>query len=210
EGRVQVPRARGTFNLRTHVTRLRRAEDLYALGHEFGHFLSETQRLQPNLYPELQPLGAALYPEASTELQRVEGSAEFFRIYFTQDSDAARQVAPTFFEAWEEHLESDPSLKGRMREAQRLFTKVYNLTGTAEVLAAIVREEPKDRPFLSAWEKFYTDWVDDLLPIYKAMRLMYGPDKVKSEWDVPMKLNAYVLGRLTRGQIGRASCRERV
>src|SRR5690606_33761546 len=93
---------------------------------------------------------------------------------------------------------------GRIREAQRLFTKVYNLTGTAEVRAAIVREEPKDRPFLSAWEKFYTDWVDDLLPIYKAMRLMYGPDKVKSEWDVPMKLNAYVLGRLTRGRFAKA------
>ena len=200
EGRVQVRRARGTFNLRTHVTRLRRAEDLYALGHEFGHFLSETQRLQPNLYPELEPLGAALYPEASPELQREEGAAEFFRIYFTQGSDAARQVAPMFFEAWEEHLESDPSLKGRIREAQRLFSKVYNLTGTAEVRAAIVREEPKDRPFLKPHERFYADWIESLQPTYKAMKLMYGPDKVKSEWDVPLKYNAYVLGRLAHGR----------
>src|SRR5690606_34617950 len=78
EGRLRIRGARGTFNLRTHVTRLRRAEDFRALTHEFGHFLSETMPLNPENYPELEPMGAALYPNADWKLQREEGAAEFF------------------------------------------------------------------------------------------------------------------------------------
>src|SRR5690606_4795148 len=140
EGRLRIRGARGTFNLRTHVTRLRRAEDFRALTHEFGHFLSETMPLNPENYPELEPMGAALYPNADWKLQREEGAAEFFYLYFSRPEEA-RAAAPTFYADFEARLDADPEFKAKIRQAQQLLMAQFNQTGTAAIKAAIRSEE---------------------------------------------------------------------
>src|SRR5690606_20912473 len=139
-GRMRLRGARGEFNLKTHVTRIRRAEDFRAITHEFGHFLSETIPLHPENYPELQPLGAALYPNADPMLQREEGNAEFFYLYLSQP-DAAKAAAPSYYADFEELLAREPELGRRVKELQRMSVQLFNQTGTAAVKAMIVREE---------------------------------------------------------------------
>src|SRR5690606_41066947 len=112
-GRMRLRGARGEFNLKTHVTRIRRAEDFRAITHEFGHFLSETIPLHPETYPELQPLGAALYPEAPPDLQREEGNAEFFYLYFSQP-EVAKVAAPTYYADFEARIAQDRAFQAKI------------------------------------------------------------------------------------------------
>lgn len=202
-GRMRLRGARGEFNLKTHVTRLRSAEDFRAITHEFGHFLSETIPLNPEQYPELQPLGAALYPDAPPDLQREEGNAEFFYLYLS-NPEAAKAAAPSYYADFEELLRKDPALGAKVRELQRMSVQLFNQTGTAAVKAMIVREDPKAVPFLTPVQRFYTAWVDDLHPIWVLMKYVLGEENAKSEWDVQLSQNPVIFGRLARGRFRKA------
>lgn len=202
-GRMRLAGARGEFNLKTHVTRIRQAEDFRAITHEFGHFLSETIPLNPLAYPELEPLGAALYPEADTALKREEGNAEFFYLYLSQP-EAAKAAAPTYYADFEELLAQNPDLGSRVKELQRMSVQLFNQTGTAAVKAMIVREEAKSVPLLNPVQRFYATWVDDLHPIWLTMKYVLGEENIRSEWDVQLSQNPYVLGRLARGRYRKA------
>lgn len=203
EGRLTLRGSRGEFNLHTHVTRLKRAEDFRAITHEFGHFLSETLPLNPMMYPELQPLGAALYPDADPELQHEEGAAEFFYLYFGYP-EAAKAAAPKFYADFEARLREAPEFGAKIRQAQKMFMAQFRQTGTAAVRAAIVREDAKEKPFLNPVERFYTAWVDALHPVFRMMQWGLGEEKVRSEWDVPLYMNPYVNMRLAAGRMSKA------
>lgn len=202
-GRMRLRGARGEFNLKTHVTRLRSAEDFRAITHEFGHFLSETIPLNPEQYPELQPLGAALYPDAPPDLQREEGNAEFFYLYLS-NPEAAKAAAPSYYADFEELLRKDPALGAKVRELQRMSVQLFNQTGTAAVKAMIVREEAKAVPLLNPVQRFYAAWVDDLHPIWLTMKYVLGEENIRSEWDVQLSQNPYIMGRLARGRYRKA------
>src|SRR5690606_21185262 len=80
----------------------------------------------------------------------------------------------------------------------------FNQTGTAAIKAAIVREDAKAVPFLTPLQRFYTNWIDDLHPIWQLMKVVLGEENVRSEWDVTLTQNPYILGRLARGRFRKA------
>src|SRR5690606_9796083 len=158
----------------------------------------------PENYPELQPLGAALYPDADVALQYEEGAAEFFYLYFSRPEEA-QAAAPTFYADFEERLRREAELGAKIRQAQKLLMAQFNQTGTAAIKAAIVREEAKDRPFLTPIQRFYARWIDDLHPFWRLMKYVLGEENVRSEWDVKLAHNPYVLARLARGRWAKAA-----
>ncbi|MEW6045014.1 MAG: LPD38 domain-containing protein [Bacillota bacterium] len=202
EKRMTLTGARAQYNTKTEVIRTKQPEDLEAIAHEAGHHLTKTLKLDFMKYPELQPLGARLYPQAGAKLQHEEGLAEFFRFYFVRP-EIAKQAAPTFFRDFESRLEAEPKLKGVIREVQRLYQAWYGQDAVDHIKGIIVRDQPKDRPFLKTTEKVYADWVDDLYPLYKAVKTALG-GKADPEKDLPILADPYRLARLARGRARKA------
>ena len=198
-GRVGSRKARGEYKVRQQVARLKKANDLPTAFHEAGHHVEKLMGLSSKelgkFAKELTPLSEELYPNETLGVKLSEGFAEFFREYM-MDSDKAKELAPLFYDHFEGSLDKD--LKATIDTAKEMYRK-YHLQGAADrVGAMIVDTPPETDSFLTKKDKKYTEWVNALHPLYKAMKEMY-PEEIKSEWDVPLEYNPYVLRVLAEG-----------
>ncbi|MFW6028102.1 MAG: LPD38 domain-containing protein, partial [bacterium] len=110
----------GQYNRQTGVARLQIRNDIDALSHEAGHHIEGTMgqplaNLKQTHAAELLPL-ASPGPDALSE-----GFSEWFRRYVTNPADA-RQVAPTFHDAFETFLDQQkPALLQSLHEVQDAY-----------------------------------------------------------------------------------------
>jgi N12 class adenine-specific DNA methylase len=198
-GRVGSRKALGEYKTRQQVARLKKANDLPTAFHEAGHHIEGLMGLSARdlgkFAKELTPLSEELYPNETLGVKLSEGFAEFFREYM-MDSDKAKELAPLFYDHFEGSLDKD--LKATIDTAKEMYRK-YHLQGAADrVGAMIVDTPPETDSFLTKKDKKRTEWVNALHPLYKAMKEMY-PEEIKSEWDVPLEYNPYVLRVLAEG-----------
>jgi len=198
-GRMFSKRARGEYKINQRVARLKKANNLPTAFHEVGHHLEQVMELSAkdlaSYNKELLPLLGTRYANETPAVRLSEGFAEFFRLYMTEP-DAAKKAAPSFYDYFDELVDKSPADLRKHIDTAKDMHKQYHMQSAADrVGAMIVDTPPETKPFLTKKEQIYTDWVDDLYPLYKAMKELY-PEEIKSEKDVPMHLNAYVLRRL--------------
>jgi len=131
-------------------------------------------------------------------VQIKEGLAEFFRLYFTEPAKA-RDAAPRFYRDFEARLEREPGVREVIKAIQDEYQAWYKQSAVDRVKGAIVREQAKDpRHFLSPAERFYTDWKDDLYPIWKFLRVVTGAR------EIDILSDPYKIARLARGRVRKA------
>ncbi len=192
-GRLSPGQAAGQYDVRQEVIRTRRAEDLRAIAHEVGHHLTKRLRLDPRKYPELQKIGAKLYPQETADVQMDEGMAEFF-YYWLNEPALAQKEAPAFYRDFEAVLDKNPEFARVMREAQRLYHDWHSQSALQRVKGAINTEAQEEARWLGPLERFHADWKDALYPLYKFVKTVYGKEPEFITQD------AYKLARLAMGR----------
>ncbi len=197
-GRLTKKQARGEYKARQQVVRTKVPNDLPAAFHELGHHLQGVLGLKKEdllvCASELRPLGEELYPNADLAAKLREGVAEFVRLYISQPSDA-ETAAPMFRDMFEARL--DPELRTKLEELRALYRTYATETAEERLAANIVKSAEPGERLLPPSKRAYNDWVDDLHVVYHAMKEL-TPEPIRSEWDVPIDRNIYVLARLAR------------
>src|SRR5690606_40571047 len=88
-------------------------------------------------------------------------------------------------------LDVVPEIREALHEVQRLYQRYLSQDPVERVKAAITNDIPKERPFLTTAERYWTLWADQAYPIWKLQKLALGED-VKTEWDVDIARNPFV------------------
>lgn len=185
----------GTFNNRTHLTRIAKANDLGVLSHEAGHYLDRLFNLSQtqvtladprNSLPEnkeLLLLGANT-SRASTPLfrQRREGVAEYIRLRLTE-GQAVINRAPAFTREFDRLVPKE--FTKVLEEIRQHITELTNLDPVSRIKTSIrfkkgfiekageviqdpkgaIQEKLEDVNISEALRKIYTGIVDASYPI---------------------------------------------
>lgn len=208
-GRFQQ-RAFGIYKVKPQAVRLRVANDVQTVAHEFGHHLDhailQISRKDPRWRDELQALGQPTSrPSYSVGEQRKEGAAEFLRLYLI-DPAAAKAGAPTYFAEFErklnEHsdlkkvlLDAREDLKGLISQSPATRGKLMiDFSGDdSDSIYRRLKEDPK-----GAMRDLATAWIDDLRALRSAV------EEMRDQRPLDWRQNAYVLARNARGTGGMA------
>jgi hypothetical protein len=186
-GKIRIRNAAGTYNQQSQVIRLKQANDIPVVAHEFGHHI---QRLLgfPNKMPkEVQGLA---YPGAKN-IDR-EGFAEFVR-YYTTESETAKKRAPQFYKQFEEALRENPDTKSII-DSVRQYWDEFQKTPSVDKVQSFVVSGTENKKRLPTLAEIYTEIKDNLHPIRMAV------DVAKSKGaTIETKNDPYQLARLTRG-----------
>lgn len=186
-GRFRLAETLGIYKSRGEVIRTRVTNDLPTIAHEVGHhlqklfFQNKRGALKDSSIPkefraELKPLA---YKGAKK--QAVEGYAEFVRMYLT-GPEKAKQAAPTFYQFFEAKLSEYPNIQKALSKAQEDIRLWKEQPSAARVRSTISRNEPDARRNVNA-STLYTQWVDSLLPLEKAVEGIANGEKVPTAED---------------------------
>jgi hypothetical protein len=193
----------GIFKTRPKVIRLGKAQDIDTLAHEAGHLIHrevyspDKSRLHDNDFAqwtnELRPLA---YPAAKKNVKRLEGFAEFVRLYVT-DPDVAQKKAPNFYNDFEARLGQDnPAMLDTMLKARDRYDLWRRMPATAKVMSQISFDESvRNRPTA---DDLYTQFVDQLHPLEMAV------NQITQGRHLQFTDNPYILARLFAGWTGKA------
>lgn len=199
-------RARGIYNPKAEVIRLKEAGNIPTAAHEVFHGVQKVMfggvssgDLKPiprGALKELVKLGKELYgDQRPSGGYRTEGFAEFGRLFLTQDdvSTKAPQMHKYFTE---EFLPNNPELKKSL-DAARHETDAYRNQGALNRADANMSQSTIKGRLITAWQNikknFATEMVDELTPL---LRLSKTAEKIKgsplSAGENPYKIASYL------------------
>lgn len=221
QGRLRSPRALGEYDLTSGVLRTRIPEEMDVLSHEGGHALAFRYREAFNALERAvpNPLKSLAYKGADPGALADEGFAEFFRLY-TTNREYARRNHPEVFEAFERTFRAaapqEMEAVDRVAAAyddflnqpsgESITADIVSSGGRGGRIGRMVRSMREDvgGSILSAADRFYTAFLDDLHPINRAVkdltRVAERNNGVRK--DLPAASNAYTLSRLARDAYG--------
>jgi len=193
-GKIRNARVLGYFQIKSHVIRLRKANDIPTFTHEAGHLISKIYRLSKvgtisktgfntrKVIDELIQLGKATTKSTNKAALREEGIAEFIRIFLT-DQPQAFARAPETFEYFKKIV--DPDLLGFLNERMQDIWDLVNLNPEDRVMRDVWDKEEVDKERKKAeglklkLEQFYTQTVDEYFPVIKDAKILAGPEGEK-------------------------------
>lgn len=130
-GKIKGKSAEGFYRPDVGEIRTRRKNDVEVLAHEMAHYLDVYSNVTlPNfqkLYKDpkyANEVSALSYTDADPKIQKMEGFAEFVRLWLTNANEAQLR-APKFYEAFTNTLARDRKLLNPMRDMQDLMHKFY-------------------------------------------------------------------------------------
>ncbi len=174
----------GEFNRKTHMIRIKKANDIPTLSHETGHFLDKLFNLSGTAdrvtNKQLEALGAATSRKSySPARKRREGVAEFLRRYLTGDEETLR----TEFALAYEHITGKlpDNIMKAINELKDDIWNLTNLTPSARVRSSVVLPGDKVRKgpgidIRSTFRKVYAGLVDTTYPVEWAAGKLSGPE----------------------------------
>lgn len=188
----------GIYKTTPEVIRSGMAEDIQTIAHEIGHHLDKKFKLQdPQYRQELDQLmqftghNTGAYTQAQ---QLEEGIAEYVRLYLT-DRASALQHAPGFTQFFESKL-SAKALRGLEASTHDIDTWITQ--GPLNQAKGLVDfDSAKRKPPVFSWNRFYTQNVNDLHPLYFAEKALTGKIGVGKD-------SIHKMAILTRGLAERA------
>jgi hypothetical protein len=200
--------AEGIYKVTTEVIRTRTANDIATIVHEAGHHIQK-MLFGDISYKPLAPFRAELEAIAtkprSGQSPLPEGFAEFVAKYVV-DPGEARRVAPTFYDHFENQLVSQaPEFGKALLDAREAVRKWAEQPAAQEVLSHINIEGREGEGMISrllskdTWERLYTNFVDRLYPLKKAVELLANGE------ELPADMNPYTLARTFAGAKGKAT-----
>lgn len=173
--RGYTQRALGLFRTRPETIRLRAINDIPVLAHEVGHYLHQllfaTGDWGRAFDSELLALGQRTSrPSYSQARVRQEGVAEFVREWMT-DRARALAAAPRFTPMFEHAVRNQfPEVWDILSRARSDLARYINQPSQAKIRSMISREPENTRkPLMDRLEGLYSDWVNDLRPMERAM-----------------------------------------
>jgi hypothetical protein len=205
EGRVQLAKALGTFNLQTGVVRVREVPDLEVVAHEAGH------AIEAKAGPELTNLTVAhagelgpLDYEYPIQARPNEGFAEYVRRMIGNPAHA-QQVAPAFTIAFRDFMSKNhPEMLAALDRASAAY-RAYLGAPSVDAVGAVrrshaenltgwqaVRQQIADEGFpaviKAAFQRAYTAVLDDKAPIARTVRDLGRI--IRDETGAPVQLKA--------------------
>ncbi|MCP1357404.1 LPD38 domain-containing protein [Aneurinibacillus migulanus] len=180
-------RARAIHKVAPGVIRSKNFADFVALTHELGHRLDKVydfsgyKTLEKDLYNLAGNL--QLPKSANNALRRSEGVAEFMRLY-VYDQGLAKQLAPTFFEHFQETMKANDMLPA-VNDLISLLQDWVTQSSSARVRGTL-RSLRREKQRITK-EEWYTRLYDELHPLQKAVERMTNGAKLAPEKD-PFKL----------------------
>jgi hypothetical protein len=204
-GRFRVPSALGIFKVKPEVIRTRMANDIEVIAHEIGHGLHKYIWGMKGHYLNVEPLNPfadELNPIATQARGKQppiqEGFAEFIRLYVTNEVKA-RNKAPKFYEFFEQELSDKlPEAQEILLEARDQFNKWATQPYAQRISAQLSIGKNEKTPY--SLKDAYTQWIDDLHPLKKAV------EEMSKGLDNPLETSKdpYKLARLMAGWTGKA------
>jgi hypothetical protein len=217
--KIRQRNALGIHKLWPKVTRLLKDNDIETAAHEIGHNLHTTlyggnaktpteQRV--NIGNALRPYLGELKPLALYEPWGMEGFAEFTRLYVT-NPDIAKQLAPKFYEKFENDLDASyPEMKVALLKAREYYDEYLQGTPESRIESQISYAKPEgfiDKigsavgPEMRDKLKFML--LDDLYPLKRMVADLYNIKPVEVE-NLKDEANVYRAARVMKGAIGKA------
>ena len=190
-------KARGIFKQKPEVIRTRLAQDIPTISHEVGHYLDKKFGFSQDktFDAELLDLGKRTSkPSYSKRQIRMEGVAEFMRLYLTNPQVLLKQ-APQYYAAFESIMMANRDIHDVLLQARQDIHNWLNQPAKARVLGVISIGEKNTRKM--SLERLYTAAVDELRPIQRYVKALF-PEGV--DFDKDPFLQAW----LARGWIGKA------
>ena len=130
-GKIKGKSVLGFYRRNNGEIRTRKKNDVEVLAHEMAHYLDDYSNITlPNfqkLYKDekyVEQVMALSYTDANPTLQKIEGFAEFVRLWLT-NSHEAKTRAPEFYQAFNALLAKDKSLNIKMKDLQLMMHKFY-------------------------------------------------------------------------------------
>ncbi len=184
--------AEGFYRSFSENIRLKRANEIPVAFHELGHYLhnvvfpgnpdqdargsrtDEYSTFGKRFDTELMPLGALTSrPSYSKHQVRMEGVAEFLRVYMGNRADALTQ-APNFTAHFEAETAKQPELRAAIDKARAMVTKWRQQPAGARIDAHIRTSEDGRRTYTPRQivGNLYTKWVDQTAPITRTLENM--------------------------------------
>ena len=184
-------KALGIWKPDAEVIRLGWANNIKTAVHEIGHHLQDM--LFPGRNP-LRPFKDELLPIAtkpkSGQSPLPEGFAEFVAKYVV-NPDEARQLAPRFYDHFEQALRQAPPEIGKaLLDARKGVERWAKQPAALEVLSHVSMEE-KGPPGLlrrifkpETWDSLYTNFIDRFYPLKKARDYLADGKELPADMDV--------------------------
>ncbi|WP_375285315.1 LPD38 domain-containing protein [Marinicauda pacifica] len=221
QGRLRSPKALGEYDQTSGVLRTRTPEEMDVLSHEGGHALAFRYRDAFDALERAVPsqLKALAYRGADPGALADEGFAEFFRLY-TTNREYARQNHPEVFEAFERTFRAAaPQEMQAVDRVMAAYDEFLQQPSGDSITADIVSSGGKGGKIgqafrgmrenfggsvLSAADRLYTAFLDDLHPINRAIKDLTrtAERNTGSRVELPAASNAYTLSRLARDAYG--------
>tara|TARA_R110002012_G_scaffold262505_1_gene444809 strand:+ start:6077 stop:13843 length:7767 start_codon:yes stop_codon:yes gene_type:complete len=155
-GKIKGKSQEGFYRPNVGEIRTRRKNDVEVLAHEMAHYLDIYSNVTlPNfqkLYKDkryVDEVMALSYTDATPDLQRIEGFAEFVRLWLTNAQEAQRR-APKFYDAFTDTLARDRKLLNPMRDMQDLMHKFF-FQGPDKLGQALIG---KDQSFIQTFDEW--------------------------------------------------------
>lgn len=192
----------GIYKVNPEIARTRVANDITTIVHEAGHHIQKKVFGSFDNKP-LEPFADELSPIASVPLKGQsnlpEGFAEFVARYVV-NPQSAKESSPKFYDFFEEKMRRDaPDMYRILQDARRGVDEWNRQPAVMEVLSQINMGENKRGIIPESWKNAYTNFVDELHPLKKAV------DELSGGADIPASINPYVLARVYRGAAGKAT-----
>jgi pyrimidine operon attenuation protein/uracil phosphoribosyltransferase len=193
-GKINRANVLGYFQIRSHVIRLRKANDIPTFTHEAGHLIDKLYRLSrvgtmnqrgvdvAKVRDELLRLGNHTTQSNDDLKLRKEGIAEFTRLYLT-DQPQAFSRAPETFEYFKKAI--DPDLMGFLDERMQDIWNLVNLKPEDRVMRDVWDRSEVEKARREAetlrlkLEQFYTQTVDEYFPAIKDAKELAGKEGEK-------------------------------
>ena len=155
-GKIKGKSAEGFYRPNVGEIRTRRKNDVEVLAHEMAHYLDVYSNITlPNfqkLYkdPKYSSEVAALsYTDADPKIEKIEGFAEFVRLWLTNANEAQLR-APKFYDAFTNELARDRKLLNPMRDMQDLMHKFY-FQGPDKLGQALIGQDVSFKQRFNEW-----------------------------------------------------------
>lgn len=217
KGKFRVKHALGIYKIVQQVIRLKGSLDIPVLSHEMGHHINNmmwgyTKSKGLNEGPLAQfknELEAIATPARAGQSAVPEGFAEFIRHYLTQPA-VVQQATPNFYRWFEDEMPDDliKALKDIRSMVQRWTSQGWERRISQSIDMGDRRSRiQRAKDWLAdarsgrtgTFDRFYTQAVDQLRPIEKAVQAMrsMGGETMPDQ-------DAYTLARLLAGWWGKA------
>jgi len=163
-------KALGIFKVQPEVIRSKVRNDLPVISHELGHYFGKGHNFSDNkaFSSELLQLGQRTSKPSYTPKQvRMEGVAEFVRLYLTDPNKVYTQ-APNFAAHFERTIDAGTiKILGEIRQE---ITKIVNLPANKKIYNDVSDYEARKstKPSVNIFQKFYDAWINDKGPFKRV------------------------------------------